>query len=184
MTVGIPQILVVGLGNLPFPLTRHSVGQLLVDSLAFRLGISLSNQRGGYLGQKDVTIGDTLVSLTLFKSKSLMNISGPSIATIYRKTCSSPSSLVVLADSLSHKIETLSPRLGGSAQGHNGVKSIISALGGEMGFYRFRVGIGRDETDAATYVMRKLSSHEKRFWGEDGVDLVLNELEKVARKSG
>jgi len=52
-----------------------------------------------------------------------------------------------------------------------------------MGFYRFRVGIGRDETDAATYVLCKLSSHERQFWGNEGVDLALREIEKIARKT-
>ena len=112
-----------------------------------------------------------------------MNISGPSIAAAFRKSGLPPSSLIVLSDSLSHGIETLHCRLGGSANGHNGVKSIVSALGGESGFYQFRVGIGRDETDAAIYVMRKLSSHEHRFWNDQGLDLIISEIERVALKS-
>jgi PTH1 family peptidyl-tRNA hydrolase len=112
-----------------------------------------------------------------------MNISGPSIAAAFRKTVQSPTSLIIITDSLSHKPETLSVKLGGSANGHNGVKSIISALGGETGFYRFRVGIGRDESDPADYVMRKLSSHERQFWDDQGLDLVLSEIEKVTHKN-
>ncbi|KAF8971122.1 peptidyl-tRNA hydrolase [Flammula alnicola] len=195
MTIStIPHLFIAGLGNLPFPLTRHShvrfrlklqsVGQLVIDALAQRLGIRLASGRGGYSGQGSVLIGDTVVNLTLFKSKSLMNISGPSIAKAYRETVNSPPSMIVLTDSLSHHVETLSVKLSGSANGHNGVKSIISALGGEMGFYRFRLGIGRDGTDAATYVMRQLSSHERRFWDNEGLDLVLREIEKVALKAG
>ncbi|RDB16686.1 putative peptidyl-tRNA hydrolase [Hypsizygus marmoreus] len=182
VAVTIPKILVVGLGNLPFPYTRHSIGQFIVDSLASRLGIHMSSERNGISGQGNVLVGETLVSLTLFKSKSLMNISGPSIAATMRKTIQSPTSMIVISDSLSHKVETLQVRLGGSANGHNGLKSIISSLGNDMNFYRFRVGIGRDETDAAMYVMRKLSSHEQQFWNDRGLDLVLAEIEKVARK--
>ncbi|KAF8228853.1 peptidyl-tRNA hydrolase [Tricholoma matsutake] len=182
MVVSIPQVLVVGLGNLPFPLTRHSVGQRIVDSLAFRLGIPMRADKAGISGQNTVTIGDTQLSLTLFKSKSLMNVSGPSVAATFRKTVRSPSSLIVIADSLDHGQESLSVKFGGSANGHNGIKSIISALGGEMGFYRFRIGIGRDESPA-TYVMGKLSSHERQFWDDEGLDLILAEIENVARKS-
>ena len=109
-----------------------------------------------------------------------MNISGPSIAAAFRKTGLPPSSLIVFSDSLSRGIETLHCRLGGSANGHNGLKSIISALGGESGFHQFRVGIGRDETDAAVYVMRRLSPHERRFWSDQGLDLVISEIERVA----
>ncbi|KAG5638062.1 hypothetical protein H0H81_002096 [Sphagnurus paluster] len=181
--VAIPRVLVVGLGNLPFPNTRHSIGQVIVDSLALRLGINMSAERNGISGNGNVLVGETMIALHLFKSKALMNISGPSIAAAYRKTVTSPTSLVVLSDSLSHKIETLHVRVGGSANGHNGIKSIISALGGEMDFYRFRVGIGRDETDAATYVMRKVSSHEHQFWNNQGLDLIISQIEKVALKS-
>ncbi|KAF8647146.1 hypothetical protein AX16_006977 [Volvariella volvacea WC 439] len=182
MAASIPKLFVVGLGNLPYPLTRHSVGQLIIDSLASRLGIHMLSSRGGFTGQGTVMIGESLVDLTLFKSKSLMNISGPSIATAYRKTVKSPSSMIVISDSLSHKPGALHVRLGGSANGHNGVKSIISALGGEMNFHRFRVGIGRDQSDAADYVMRSLSSYERRFWEDEGLDLVINEIENIARK--
>ncbi|KAJ3503232.1 hypothetical protein NLJ89_g8524 [Agrocybe chaxingu] len=184
MTVSsIPRLFIAGLGNIPYPLTRHSVGQLVVDALAHRLGIRMASVRGGYSGHGTALIGDTLVDLTLFKSRSLMNISGPSIVSAYRQTVANPNSMIVLVDSLEHRVEGLSVKLGGSANGHNGVKSIISALGGELGFYRFRIGVGRDQTDAATYVMRQLSSHERRYWENEGLDLVLREVEKVALKA-
>lgn len=112
-----------------------------------------------------------------------MNISGPSVAATYHKTVSSPKSLIVMADSLLHPVETLSVKLGGSANGHNGVKSVITALGGETDFHRFRIGIGRNDTDAAVYVLQKLSNHERQFWSNEGLDLVLSELETIAGKS-
>ncbi|KAG6900777.1 hypothetical protein C0993_002201 [Termitomyces sp. T159_Od127] len=197
MTVSIPRILVVGLGNLPYPLTRHSVGQQIIDSLANRLGITLSVDRTGFSGHDNVFVGETMVSLHLFKSsmlstsamldrgsstfaESLMNVSGPSIAAACRNTVQSPRSMIVISDSLSHKVETMHARLGGSANGHNGLKSIISALGNDMNFHRFRIGIGRDDTDAAVYVMNKLPSHERHFWANEGLDLILSEIEKVA----
>ncbi|KAG6919382.1 hypothetical protein DXG01_006931 [Tephrocybe rancida] len=156
---------------------------LIVDALASRLGINMSGDRNGFQGQGTVTIGESMVSLHLYKSKSLMNVSGPSIAAACRQTVQSPTSMIVISDSLSHKVETMHARLGGSANGHNGVKSIISALRNDMNFHRFRIGIGRDDTDAATYVLRKLSSHERQFWTTDkGLDLILSEIEKVALK--
>ena len=171
-----------------------SVGHLIVDALADRLGIRLLPDKHGFVGQGSVNARN----ITLFKSskasftsqtvlillaESLMNISGPSVAAVYRKTTSSPTSLVVITDSLLHPIETLSVKLGGSANGHNGVKSVIAALGGETNFHRFRIGIGRNGTDAAEYVMQKLSSHERQFWANEGLDLVLSELENIASKS-
>lgn len=113
-----------------------------------------------------------------------MNISGPSVAAVYRKSFHNPKSLVVISDSVQHDVTKLAVRLGGSANGHNGVKSIISALGGEQNFWRFRAGVGYDKTDMATYVLGRLSSHEKQFWAQEGLDLVLAELERVAKKNG
>lgn len=176
-------LLIAGLGNLPYPLTRHSVGHLIIDSLALRLGIPLVRDRRGFVGHGTASLGRTPTALTLFKSKFPMNISGPSIAAVYRKSMASPKPLIVVADSLLHRIETLSVKMGGSANGHNGVKSVVTALGGESDFYRFRIGIGRNETEAATYVMHKLSSHECQFWANDGLGLVLSELEIVVSKN-
>jgi len=144
----------------------------------------LTSQKGGYAGHGNVHIGETLVSLTLFKSKSLMNISGPSVAAIYKKTARTPKSLVVVSDSVQHDPAKLAVRLGGSANGHNGVKSIVSALGGEQNFWRFRAGVGYDKSDMATYVLGPLSRHERNFWREEGLDLVLAELEQAVKKNG
>lgn len=110
-----------------------------------------------------------------------MNISGRPVANALRHTARSPSSLIIIHDSLSHKPITLSPKLGGSANGHNGVKSVIAALGGNMDFHRLRVGIGRGGSDPAEYVLGNLSSHELQFWGSSGqgTDLVWRELEKT-----
>ncbi|KAK7060993.1 hypothetical protein VNI00_000728 [Paramarasmius palmivorus] len=167
------------------PGTRHSLGQLVVDGLADRLGIRMSSDRKGVIGRDIVTIGDTDVQLTLYKSKAAMNISGPSIAEAFRNSIKPTGSttthnLIVLQDSLDHLPATLSTRLGGSANGHNGIKSIISALGGKKDFYRFRLGIGRDERGGANYVLGRLPSQEKQYWREEGLDEVLNEIEKLS----
>ena len=188
-----------------------SVGHLAIDALASRLGIHMVSCRGGFTGTGKVFVGsDTFVELTLYKSsssprslswcwldysihlESLMNISGPSIVQAYRQSLPSPNStktnpLIVLADSLSHRPLAISPKLGGSANGHNGVKSIIGAFG-TMEFYRLRLGIGSNRTggcvDAADYVLAPLSSQEKEWWTGDGVDAVLKWIQQMARDSG
>ena len=111
-----------------------------------------------------------------------MNITGPAVATALRHTAKFPGAMIVIHDSLQHKPKTLSPKFGGSANGHNGVRSVISALGGDLDFYRFRIGIGRDG-DAATYVLGRLSADEIAYWDlGGGLDTVCNELAKIALK--
>ncbi|KAJ6594357.1 peptidyl-tRNA hydrolase [Mycena capillaripes] len=178
----ISKLLVAGLGNLPFPNTRHSLGQLIIDELAWRTGISMSSDRDGFSGQSTVTLGKTRLELTLYKSKHLMNISGPSIAAACRKRGLTPDMLIVISDSTDHEPCKLKYRLGGSANGHNGLKSIISALGSQD-FHRLRVGVGRHSgMNLSDYVLGRLSSHERQFWSGDGVDLVCDAIEKVAQK--
>jgi len=111
-----------------------------------------------------------------------MNVSGPSVRSILHKTSHTPQSLLVIHDSLSHKLDVVSWRLGGSANGHNGVKSVISALG-TPDFHRLRLGIGKNEgVDAAEYVLQRLSNHERTFWGPygEGLDMVLKDIERIA----
>lgn len=183
---GLPQLLVVGLGNLPFPQTRHSIGHLIIDALAARLHIHMSTDRtmGGVTGHSKVTLGETAVSLTLLKPKPLMNISGSSVAGALRNSVKVPDAMIIIHDSLCHKPKALSPKIGGSANGHNGVRSIISALGGETRFHRFRIGIGRGPGDASGYVLSRLPEEEKLYWNGDGIglDFICNELERIARK--
>jgi PTH1 family peptidyl-tRNA hydrolase len=177
-----PQLLLVGLGNLPFPNTRHSVGHLIVDALAQRFGIRMTTNKaiGGIIGRSNVLLGDLNTDLTLFKPKPLMNITGPAVVSALRHTTKVPGAMIVVHDSLDHKPKVLSVKLGGSANGHNGVRSITSALGGDANFYRFRIGIGRDG-DAATYVLSKLPTEESIYWDiGGGLDLVCKELEKIA----
>lgn len=114
-----------------------------------------------------------------------MNLSGPCVSQALRTTRTPLSSLVVIHDSLSHTPATLSPRFGGSANGHNGVRSVIDALGGKKDFHRIRVGIGRGEGGSvADYVLSRLPSFERQHWDWDGagVDKVLEALEQIYRK--
>ncbi|KAH6915483.1 peptidyl-tRNA hydrolase [Coprinopsis sp. MPI-PUGE-AT-0042] len=197
-------IFVAGLGNAPMPNTRHSIGQHVVTALASHFQIPLSPTKGGHMGSSTVTLpnAEGPVTITLFKSKQLMNVSGPSIVTAYRSSRSASGGaggrvpgkdFVVLGDSISHAPMKLSARFGGSAQGHNGLKSISAALRGDKGFWQFRVGVGRGRSedrrptldksvDAAQWVLAKMSQEERDFWGVGGkgLDIVIAELGRVA----
>ncbi|PCH36143.1 peptidyl-tRNA hydrolase [Wolfiporia cocos MD-104 SS10] len=179
----IPHFLIVGLGNVPYPLTRHSVGHLVVDSLASRLNILFEFEKiaRGREATKVVMIGSTKVKLHFFKPNALMNVSGRPVRTYMDHVEAPPSNVIVIHDSLDHKPMTFHPKLGGSANGHNGVKSVISTLQGEE-FHRFRIGIGRDESmDPADFVLSKLPREEVNFWKThgEGIDLVWDQLCKI-----
>ena len=100
---------------------------------------------------------------------------------VLRKTARSPASLIVLHDSIEHKPTKLAFKFGGSANGHNGIRSLISALGTKY-FFRLRLGVGRPDSNVASYVLGRLSNFERQFWAPDGpgLDLVWEHIEKIA----
>jgi peptidyl-tRNA hydrolase, PTH1 family len=112
-----------------------------------------------------------------------MNVSGPAIARKLRDTRLQPKNLIVLHDSLYHKPQTISLKSGGSANGHNGIRDIIRALG-QDGFQRLRLGIGKNDYDAAQYVLEKLSPEELYYWGDDGkgVDVAWKAIETMVTR--
>ena len=109
-----------------------------------------------------------------------MNLSGPPVLMALRKTVRATPYLIVLHDSIEHKPTTVSQKFGGSGNGHNGVRSLISALG-TKDFFRLRLGIGRPEADVADYVLSKLPNFERQYWAPDGpgLDLVLEQIQKI-----
>ncbi len=136
--------LVVGLGN-PGPSysgTRHNVGYLVLDELADRLGGGLRAHKSGRADVLEARLGLGGPRVVLGRGRCYMNESGgptKTLATFYKVP---PERLVVVHDELDIPFETLRVKKGGGDNGHNGLKSIRSALG-SGDFYRVRVGVGR-----------------------------------------
>lgn len=131
---------VVGLGN-PGPeyrATRHNVGQRVVDALAGPLRARFARE-GGHQLAAGRWRGDTV---HLVKLGSFMNVSGPPLARVCRRLGLEPADLVLVFDDIDLPLGKVRVRLQGSAGGHNGVRSIIEALGTDR-IRRVKVGIGR-----------------------------------------
>ena len=131
---------IIGLGN-PGPeyrATRHNVGQRVAEALARRVRARFAREAGHQVARGRWQ-GETLY---LVKPASFMNVSGPAVARISRKHRLGPADLVIVFDDLDLPLGKVRVRMKGSAGGHNGVRSIIEALGTEE-FRRVKVGIGR-----------------------------------------
>jgi len=138
----VPQA-IVGLGN-PGPEyrnTRHNVGQRVVDALARRLHARLSRDGGHQVAATEWQGA----ALYLVKPGSFMNVSGPVVARLSKKLHLDPGDLVIVFDDLDLPLGKVRARLKGSAGGHNGVRSVIDALGTDA-IRRVKVGIGRPGT--------------------------------------
>jgi peptidyl-tRNA hydrolase, PTH1 family len=139
------EFLVVGLGNPgeEYALTPHNLGFLVIDRLAELHGIRVSRKENMSLVGLGA-IGGRQVALA--KPQTFMNLSGPAVKGLLERYQLGPDRLLVVYDELDLPWGTLRIRPGGSAAGHNGVKSLIASLG-TMKFARVRMGIDLPERD-------------------------------------
>ncbi|WP_158793267.1 aminoacyl-tRNA hydrolase [Granulicella sp. L60] len=135
--------LIVGLGNpgIEYQFTPHNAGFLAVDRIAEDCGVVLSNRRGRALTAKARLAGHEVL---LAKPETYMNLSGISVAALLQELeLPVPTEdLIVLYDELALPLGTIRIRERGSANGHNGVKSISGVLGTEE-WLRIRIGVGK-----------------------------------------
>ena len=153
--------LVVGLGNpgRQYAGTRHNVGFEVADTLAARHRLEWeAAPRGlealvGRWREKDTVI---------VKPLTFMNRSGPAAAALLQFFKIDAGDLFVIVDEAQLELGRLRARAAGSAGGHNGLKSMIEALG--MGeFARLRIGVGRGDArrDLADHVLAKFEPPER-----------------------
>ncbi|KAL9105343.1 MAG: hypothetical protein Q9227_009463 [Pyrenula ochraceoflavens] len=169
------RFLIASLGN-PGPLatTRHSAGHILLGALASALDIPLPDR------SSTTTTSFNVPQYTLYRSNSLMNVSGRPLLSTYkqfildrsREDQNTTFGLYLLHDDLETVPGKIKIRRGtGSSKGHNGIKSTFDALRGAglmdkgNGVVRVGIGIGRPEgrtnEEVVPYVMKKLSGREK-----------------------
>jgi len=131
--------LIVGLGNpeSEYADTRHNLGFACVRELARRVNTKIDRKRWQSLVGRSESRGVWFVM-----PQTYMNLSGEAVAKALRDTNLMPDQLWVVHDELDLPLCRMRIRRGGSGAGHNGVLSIISALG-TPDFVRFRIGIGK-----------------------------------------
>jgi peptidyl-tRNA hydrolase, PTH1 family len=146
--------LIVGLGNpgVEYQFTPHNLGFLAVDRIAEQCGVVVNN-RHCHAQTARARIGNE--DLVLAKPETYMNLSGMSVRELVAKYEAQPESdLVLLYDEPDLPFGTLRVRPRGRSAGHNGVESVIAALG-TQGIMRIRMGVAPDYPvgDGAKYVL-------------------------------
>ncbi|HEY8749024.1 MAG TPA: aminoacyl-tRNA hydrolase, partial [Tepidisphaeraceae bacterium] len=131
--------LIVGLGNPEedYADTRHNLGFTCVRELAKRLGVKVDRKRWQSLVGHSEARG-----VWLMMPQTFMNLSGQAVAKAVKDIHVPPLQIWVVYDELDLPLCRMRIKQGGSAAGHNGVKSLIGSLGTDE-FVRFRVGIGK-----------------------------------------
>uniref|UniRef100_A0A8C5ZT63 peptidyl-tRNA hydrolase n=1 Tax=Marmota marmota marmota TaxID=9994 RepID=A0A8C5ZT63_MARMA len=178
--------LVAGLGNHGLPGTRHSVGMAVLGQLARRLGVAESWARDQRC-TADLALaplGDA--QLVLLQPRRLMNANGRSVAQAAELFGLTAEEVYLVHDELDKPLGKLALKLGGSARGHNGVRSCISCLNSSA-MPRLRVGIGRPTHPSAVkaHVLGCFSPEEQELLPpllDRAADLLLDHIR--ARSQG
>jgi len=158
--------LMVGLGNpgTEYARTRHNLGFMLVDKLAADAAVNIRRSECQSL------VGSGLIEnqrVKLAKPQTFMNLSGDAVSCLISKPELDAATLIVISDDLALPFGSIRLRQRGSAGGHNGLKSIIGALGTNE-FIRLRIGIQPDHpiTDAKSFVLNEFTKAEKESLAE------------------
>jgi PTH1 family peptidyl-tRNA hydrolase len=146
--------LIVGLGNpgIEYQFTPHNLGFLVVDRIASERGVEIRNRQCRALTAR-IQVGDEAVLLA--KPETYMNLSGLSVRELAAEYEVKPESdLIVIQDELDFPLGTMRIHTRRSSAGHNGIESIIDALG-TQDFLRIRIGVApeRKVQDGEKYLL-------------------------------
>jgi PTH1 family peptidyl-tRNA hydrolase len=153
---------VVGLGN-PGPryeTTRHNIGFLVADILADRIGAGFKVHKKSGAEVTTGRLGGRPVVLA--KPRTYMNESGRHVGLLAKFYSVEPADVIVIHDELDIDFGRIRLKFGGGEGGHNGLRSIASALG-TKDFQRVRIGVGRPpgRQDPAAFVLENFNSRER-----------------------
>jgi PTH1 family peptidyl-tRNA hydrolase len=174
--------LIVGLGNpgIEYQFTPHNLGFLTIDRIANGLGLEVRNRQCSALTARATIAGEPVV---LAKPETYMNLSGRSVRELVAEhQVDVTRDLIVIYDELDLPLGAIRIRQRGSSAGHNGMESILGALGTDE-FLRIRLGIApeRKVVDGVKYVLTPFRKAQEKVVDEvldaavQAVDVILKE---------
>ena len=166
---------IVGLGN-PGPKhdsDRHNAGVIFLHHLCKSYGGTLRGE-GKFFGEFGSISVDRHEIKLLFPT-TFMNHSGKSVFALCKFFKIEPQNLLVAYDEIDFDVGVTRFKEGGGHGGHNGIRDIISALGGQNGFHRLRIGVGHPghKSMVANYVLSPPSRTEAK--------IIMSDIEEAIR---
>lgn len=159
--------LIVGLGNpgIEYAWTPHNLGFLVVDALAEQAGIRVTRPEAKSLLGLGRIAGQ---EVALAKPQTMMNLSGLAVRELLSRVECAPSDLIVVYDDVALPWGMLRVRERGTAGSHNGLKSVIGAIG-TTEFVRVRLGVKPEELRGSLkdYVLRQIRRDEEDMVAEE-----------------
>ena len=159
---------IAGLGNpgAEYANTPHSIGFEVVDAVARGIGASWKGS-SSFKGELATGLLGG-VKVLLVKPQTYMNLSGECVSPVLKYHNATIEDLLVVSDDIDLPVGRLRIRKGGSAGGHNGLKSVIERTG-SSDFVRLRIGVGRDpqsRSNVIGYVLGKFSPEARKAMDE------------------
>jgi len=174
--------LIVGLGNpgIEYQFTPHNLGFLTIDRIANNLGIEIRNRQCRALTARATIAGEPAV---LAKPETYMNLSGLSVRELVAEHQIDVSrDLIVIYDELDLPLGAIRIRQRGSSAGHNGMESVLGALGSDE-FLRIRLGIAPDRkvADSVKYVLTPFRKAQEKVVDE-ALDTAVQAVEAIIKE--
>ena len=184
-------MIIVGLGNVgkKYEKTRHNTGFMFVDQVALAEGakFQLEKELNAFICKCQIS-GKSCI---LVKPTTYMNNSGLAVSKVLQYYKAELDDLLVVYDDMDLPLGATRIRKLGGSGGHNGMKSIIEAVGSEA-FARIRIGIGHPEVDQIDYVLGKFNRSDAKLMKEvieqaplmvkalmeNGLDYLMNNFNK------
>jgi len=167
--------IIVGLGNPggEYAETYHNVGFRVVARIAAAHGVRFKERCGPALVSGKIMLAGQGAALVM--PQTYMNNTGSALPAVFDRFESSPGEMIVIYDDLALPLGKLRVRQKGSAGGHNGIKSIVSALESDE-FLRIRIGIMPDRqiSDTRDFVLSQVGKTDRAL---------LDQTEEVATKA-
>lgn len=174
--------LIIGLGNpgIEYQFTPHNLGFLTIDRIAGSMGIEVRNRQCRALTARAEIAGQPVL---LAKPETFMNLSGLSVRELVAEyQADVKSDLIVIYDELDFSLGTIRIKQRGSSAGHNGMESILGALGTDE-FLRIRLGIApnRKLSDTIKFVLTPFRKSQLKVVDEildsaaEAVEMILKE---------
>lgn len=178
--------IIIGLGNpgKEYAATRHNIGFMVIDRLRRELHATETRKRFRAEIAEALVGGEKLV---LVKPQTYMNLSGISAREVAHWYKATLEEILVVVDDIELPFGASRMRAGGSAGGHNGLKSIAAEFGSDQ-YPRLRLGVGRGAGDARRQVLSRFSPEEEQelpeiiatgadcvlLWRAEGIHLAMN----------
>jgi peptidyl-tRNA hydrolase, PTH1 family len=173
--------LIVGLGNpgIEYQFTPHNLGFLVVDRIAEQSKVEVRNRQCRALTARAVIGSETVL---LAKPETFMNLSGLSVRELIAEHDAKPETdLVVIQDELDFPLGTIRIHRNRSSAGHNGIESVIGALG-TQDFVRIRMGVAPDRKveDGMTYLLSPFRKAQLKLV-DPMIDLAAEAVEAILK---